>query len=157
VCLFREDAMTVLLENVVALHQVSSGADSAAPALKRVTLIAICADGRLAIRDELGAEALCDWLESGPPPVPPLALGEVVLALLGGTSETGLVLGRVGRYEPSRTTSNVTIEATESLTLKCGEASVDLRADGKVMVRGEDVLLRAKGTQRIRAGNVSIN
>ena len=27
-------------------------------------------------------------------------------------------------------------------------------ADGKVMVRGEDVLLRAKGTQRIRAGNV---
>jgi hypothetical protein len=37
------------------------------------------------------------------------------------------------------------------------ESTVDLRADGKVMVRGEDVLLRAKGTQRIRAGTVAIN
>jgi hypothetical protein len=51
----------------------------------------------------------------------------------------------------------MTLTATETLTLKCGEASVNLRADGQVMVKGEDVLLRAKGTQRIRAGNVAIN
>jgi hypothetical protein len=43
------------------------------------------------------------------------------------------------------------------LSLKCGDASIDLRADGKVMIRGEDVLVRAKGTKRIRAGTVSIN
>ena len=41
--------------------------------------------------------------------------------------------------------------------LRCGEASLDLRADGKVLLRGDDVLVRAKGTQRIRAGTVSIN
>jgi hypothetical protein len=49
------------------------------------------------------------------------------------------------------------LEATEALTLRCGEASIELRADGSAIVKGEDVLLRAKGTQRIRAGNVAIN
>ncbi|CAN5421075.1 hypothetical protein BH11PSE9_BH11PSE9_04260 [soil metagenome] len=63
----------------------------------------------------------------------------------------------MGRYNPPAVQAIVTIEANESLTLKCGEASIDLRADGQVMVRGEDVLLRAKGTQRIRAAKVAIN
>ena len=49
------------------------------------------------------------------------------------------------------------LQASESLSLTCGQASIELRADGKVLIRGDDVLLRAKGTQRIRAGTVSIN
>ena len=67
------------------------------------------------------------------------------------------MLGRIGRYQEPGTQRQVTIEAQESVTLKCGDSSVDLRADGKLMIRGEDVLVRAKGTQRIRAGTVSIN
>ena len=85
-----------------------------------------------------------------------LSAGDQLLALLNVSLDQGVALGRVGRYLPSAS-PHVTLEASESLTLKCGEASIDLRADGKVMVRGEDVLLRAKGTQRIRAGTVSIN
>ena len=69
----------------------------------------------------------------------------------------GVVLGRIGPYGESQPASRVVICATENLELKCGAASIDLRADGQLMVRGEDVLLRAKGTQRIRAGTVSIN
>ena len=72
-------------------------------------------------------------------------------------SDKAVVLGRIGLYVAPRSEAHLSIEASESLTLKCGAASIDLRADGKVMVRGEDVLLRAKGTQRIRAGTVSIN
>ena len=53
--------------------------------------------------------------------------------------------------------AHLSIESVGQLTLVCGQASIDLRADGKVMIRGEDVLVRAKGTQRIRAGTVSIN
>ena len=53
--------------------------------------------------------------------------------------------------------TGISIDATNSLSLKCGEASIELRADGKVLIKGEDVTVRAKGTKRIRAGTVSIN
>jgi hypothetical protein len=67
-------------------------------------------------------------------------------------------MGVVGPYRAPEPQKRLTLEATEVLTLKCGEVSIDLRAaDGKMMLRGEDVLLRAKGTQRIKAGSVSIN
>jgi len=86
-----------------------------------------------------------------------LSIGDSVLVAWPGQGYNGcagVVLGRIG---DSTAPASLVIEATESLTLKCGDASVDLRADGKVMVRGDDVLIRAKGTQRIRAGNVAIN
>jgi hypothetical protein len=52
---------------------------------------------------------------------------------------------------------HVVIEATEMLTLKCGESSVALRKDGKTMILGNDVLSRAKRTNRIKGGSVAIN
>lgn len=95
----------------------------------------------------------------------PLRVGQRVLVAVepsggAGSADRGIVLGRIGKYrppEPAKPEAHVVVEATETLTLKCGEASVDLRKDGKVMVRGEDVLLRAKKTQRIKAGTVAIN
>lgn len=95
------------------------------------------------------------WLETGAPGNIKLALGdELLIARLPGAS-LAVALGRIGRYAPP--SEHLTIEAQGSLSLKCGASSVDLRADGKVMIRGEDVLVRAKGTQRIRAGTVAIN
>lgn len=112
--------------------------------------------GLLQVEDGLGTTCHCEVLQTGAP----LALepGDQVLFLVPADSVgLGIVLGRVGRYAKPQPPSVLTLEAAEALSLKCGEASIDLRADGKVMVRGEDVLLRAKGTQRIRAGTVSIN
>jgi hypothetical protein len=51
----------------------------------------------------------------------------------------------------------IVIEAGEELTLQCGEASIRITRDGKVMIRGEHILSRAKGTQRIKGGSVAIN
>ena len=99
----------------------------------------------------------CDVLESAFPGTTELSPGDRLIALPPTAWALGCVLGRIGRYRPSQVAAQLTIEASEVLTLQCGEASIDLRADGKLMVRGEDVLLRAKGTQRIRAGTVSIN
>ena len=74
-------------------------------------------------------------------------------------AERPVVLGRIGALPApgEAVVQNLVIAASETLTLRCGESSVDLRADGKLMVRGDDVLVRAKGTQRIRAGSVAIN
>lgn len=123
--------------------------------LQRVSLFTISTDGTLWVRDLQEREFVCDWLERSDAKA--LEIGDALLALAPDESGRGVVLGRIGRYRAPQPEAHVTIEAGETLTLKCGESSVDLRADGKVMVRGEDVLLRAKGTQRIRAGTVAIN
>jgi hypothetical protein len=80
----------------------------------------------------------------------------LILPVIGGAG-LHVVIGKIGRYVQLEYEKHVAIEAAESLTLKCGETSVELRADGKVLIKGEDVTVRAKGTQRIRASTVSIN
>ena len=51
----------------------------------------------------------------------------------------------------------VVIEADEELLLRVGESSIKISRDGKVVIRGEHVLTRAKGTNRIKGGSVAIN
>jgi len=123
---------------------------------RRVSLLLVNADGSLKVRDPAGSSFDCDYLEQGHPPT--LLPGDSLLALPPDGSGRGIVLGRIGPYREPQPQARLTLEATEVLTLKCGDVSIDLRAsDGKLMLRGDDVLLRAKGTQRIRAGTVAIN
>lgn len=126
-------------------------------ALVASELVCVDAAGGLVVDIPGAGRQLVAWLESHGNSGLVLKVGDRLLVALGDGDCPSVALGRIGRYDVQRPGTNVTIEATESLTLKCGEASIDLRADGKVMVRGEDVLLRAKGTQRIRGGTVSIN
>jgi hypothetical protein len=123
----------------------------------RAELLAIEENGELLVRFANGFEFHCDWLENSQNANINLQPGDRLLCLPPTEHEPGIVLGRIGKYQKPQPQQNLTIEATETLTLKCGEASVELRKDGKAMVKGEDVLLRAKGTQRIRAGTVAIN
>jgi hypothetical protein len=51
----------------------------------------------------------------------------------------------------------VVIEGKDEVVLRCGEASITLRRDGKVMVRGVYVETQAKGINRIKGGAVKIN
>jgi hypothetical protein len=130
----------------------------AGAAPQRAELLAIGADGLLLVRFADGRECGCEWLAAGAGPVrPALSAGDRVLVLPPEGRVPGVVLGRIGRYSPPEPQARLTLEATEVLTLKCGESTLDLRADGKLMIRGQDVLLRAKGTQRIKAGSVAIN
>ena len=142
--------------NIEAL-EATGLAPSIASAALRAELVALETDGTFMVRCDHGPVIRCDMLEGafGSSGVP--EPGDRLIVLAPTVSALGCVVGRIARYRTPRTEANITIKASESLRLQCGEASVDLRADGKVMVRGEDVLLRAKGTQRIRAGTVSIN
>jgi uncharacterized protein DUF6484 len=51
----------------------------------------------------------------------------------------------------------VLIEAADEVVLRCGEASITLQRDGKVVVRGTRITSTARGTHRIRGGSVQIN
>jgi hypothetical protein len=123
--------------------------------LSRAELIAIDAAGGLEVRLPSGRVFSCDHLDSGGVLV--LCVGDTLLVLPPDASGRGIVLGRIGPYRAPEPPARLTLEATEVLTLKCGDATLDLRADGKAVLKGEDVLIRAKGLQRIKAGSVSIN
>lgn len=51
----------------------------------------------------------------------------------------------------------VVVEAQDELVLRCGQASLVLRRNGRVLVRGTYVETRAKGVNRIKGGSVQIN
>jgi hypothetical protein len=105
----------------------------------------------------------CDLLETSANVMLQLNLGDQVIVMSpDGPEANGIILGRVGRYrvpqpQASQPPDHTVIEAREMLTLKCGESSVDLRKDGKLMIRGKDILTRAKRSQRIKGGTVAIN
>jgi hypothetical protein len=51
----------------------------------------------------------------------------------------------------------VVLEAAESVTLRCGEASITLTADGQILLRGAYISSHSTGTQRIKGAAVKIN
>jgi hypothetical protein len=51
----------------------------------------------------------------------------------------------------------VVLEGKEEVVLRCGNSSITLRADGKLVIRGAYVETRASGTNRIKGGAVKIN
>ncbi len=51
----------------------------------------------------------------------------------------------------------VTITATRSLILKCGGASIELDADGKISIRGERMVSKVRGAQVIRGASIKLN
>jgi hypothetical protein len=51
----------------------------------------------------------------------------------------------------------VELDARDEIVLRCGEASITLRRNGRISIRGVDVETRAAGMNRIRGGAVDIN
>lgn len=51
----------------------------------------------------------------------------------------------------------VTFDAEKEIFLRCGKASITLRADGKIVVKGTQLISRASVTNKIKGGSVSIN
>lgn len=51
----------------------------------------------------------------------------------------------------------VVLAGDDEVVLRCGKASITLRRNGKIVIRGTYVISRAMGTNRIRGGSVQIN
>jgi voltage-gated potassium channel Kch len=93
--------------------------------------------------------------ENGDPTQP------VVVALLrSATPLLDQVLARSHQIaeQPTRVDGRqVVIEGQEEIVLQCGEASLTLRRDGKVILRGLNVTTQADEVHKIRGGKVQIN
>ncbi len=51
----------------------------------------------------------------------------------------------------------VVLEAEDEIELRCGEATITLRRNGRVVIRGTYVETRSRGVNRIKGGAVQIN
>jgi hypothetical protein len=78
------------------------------------------------------------------PRKPPVILG--LLQPLGAPEIEARIDGR-----------RVELEARDEIVLKCGEASITLRRNGRIAIRGVDVESRARASNRIKGGSVAIN
>jgi hypothetical protein len=112
---------------------------------------------------EKSGEALCDVLHTSEGPGVCLASGDAVLVWLADDDdERGVIIGRIGPSHapapsPEELPEDLVIEAKNNLTFKCGEGSITLRSDGKVLIKGKDLVSRAQRMNRIKGGAVAIN
>lgn len=94
---------------------------------------------------------------------------DVVLVFDGGDRSrpivTGVVRGKAGwpleplpgRVKINADGERLTVTATRELVLRCGKAVLTLRSDGRIVLRGEEILTEATGANRIRGGSVQLN
>lgn len=133
--------------------------------LRRATLVRGDDDYVAQIQLEDGAmeDIECDVLQTTNEK-PQLAVGDIVLVWRPAAGERGVILGRIGSGHssdsvatPDELPDELTLEAKQSLTLRVGQGSITIREDGKILIKGKDLVSHATRMNRIRGGSVSIN
>lgn len=93
----------------------------------------------------------------------------VALSFVAGNIQQPLILGFIRAtanevesishqtFEIQQDGQRLVISAEQELVLKCGESTITLTKDGKITVRGKQLLSRAEGMNRIKGGAVQIN
>ena len=98
-------------------------------------------------------------------PVPALSLVDIdpgiedqrmAVIPLTGEDCAWLILGAI---QPRRTPGGGKRELTaeRELTLRCGKSSLTLSANGRVTLRGKQILSRAEGQNRVQGATVGLN
>lgn len=94
------------------------------------------------------------------PRVPPAGI-PVVLAFEDGDPAAPVVVGMITAIfcPPSagEVEEELVFEAGRQISLRCGKSVVTLRRDGKIVIRGAEVITRASGRNKIRGSSVEIN
>lgn len=100
---------------------------------------------------------------------------ETLLAFENGNPQLPIIIGLIKKQPVITETSkevllnrenvkDITIDgeriifdAKKEIVLRCGEGSVKIRQDGKVIIKGTNIVSRAKATNKIKGAAVNIN
>jgi hypothetical protein len=121
----------------------------------RVEIIEIGRDGR--------AKVLIPTLGDSPffaqslVPVPTTAVGRFAAVTM--MDDQPLILGLLQPLLPEIEADGETVvlEARQELVLRCGAASITMTADGRVTIRGTQLLSRSEGANRVQGATVQLN
>ncbi len=85
----------------------------------------------------------------------------VLIAYADGDGLTPIIVGRLReRAEPAAVAKGegrTVIQAEREIELRCGDASIVLTRAGKVLIRGNYVVSRSRGANKIKGASVGIN
>ena len=94
---------------------------------------------------------------------------EIALLFEGGNPLQPLIIGKIHHAEAASVAQDpeqrsaeldgehMVLSAKQTITLKCGKASITLTKAGKIILRGAYLLSRSSGVNRIKGGSVQIN
>lgn len=86
---------------------------------------------------------------------------QAVLAFVDADPVRPVILGVVGMPAtpgPAPTLPRtLRVAAGEELVIECGKSKIWLRADGRIEIRGEHVISRSRGPNKVKGGTVHIN
>jgi hypothetical protein len=147
---------------------ILTGISTATQVLTRARVLALRDDAVVVFDDGSSPDEAyaCDILTAAASGLQ-LAPGDAVLvARAGASTSRSIVLGRIDKapapapdpdLESETLPEELTIEAGKSMTLRVGDASITIREDGRILIKGKDLVSHALRMNRIKGGAVAIN
>lgn len=80
----------------------------------------------------------------------------VILGMMENSSEERVIM-QEGPVDALIDGERVVIRAETEMVFTCGEGSITLRKDGKIVMKGKDILSQAYGVNKIKGGDVQLN
>lgn len=117
-------------------------------------IAALAEDGAVLVEMADGRRLACVRVHASDAPLT-LAPGDEVL-VLPRPAGPALLLGRIGASAADGP-DELVLEARSRLTLRVGDGSITLGGDGRILLKGRDLVSHAARTNRIRGGSVEIN
>jgi Domain of unknown function (DUF6484) len=94
--------------------------------------------------------------ENGDPSLP-IIVGVIHDRLCPPTAQEGISLSAQRPRDIRVDGRKLVFDAKEEIVLRCGKGSITLKADGKVVVKGTQLVSRSAGPNKIKGASVSIN
>lgn len=86
---------------------------------------------------------------------------EVALMFEGGDARKPIIIGLMHMpekgVEPVEEDQTTVISSEKDILIRCGEASIHLKQDGKIIIKGKDILSRARRNHDIKGGMINLN
>jgi len=81
----------------------------------------------------------------------------ILVGLVRERVSTRAIAARPGTLEVGLDGETLKLTAEHDIELRCGEASITLRRDGKIVLNGTNVLSASRGPNRIKGATIALN
>ena len=135
-------------------------------------------EGLIHVQDATDSRAqhACFFVRNSSNPPPDFQPGDHVLFTVNELSGEAFVLGLIESYvskadriaaaltQSGRTPSTTTVEdevvrikAGKGLVIECGKGTIIITEDGRIQIKGTDLLSRARGMNKIKGAGIALN